>query len=68
VPFIWLGSVCGQPNLNVADGCLAYLAMLAGIVILVFFRQLGTAIFAGSMSGFYLSSLEKRLRMRPSED
>jgi hypothetical protein len=24
LPFIWIGSICAQPNLNLANGCLAY--------------------------------------------
>jgi len=65
LPFIWLGSVCAQPNLNLANGCLAYLAMIVGFVVAAFFRPVGNAIAAGAMSGFYFSALEKRLRMRP---
>jgi hypothetical protein len=66
LPFIYLGSVCAQPNLNLANGCLAYLAMLAGFATLTWFRPLGLAILAGAMSGFYVSALEKRIRMRPA--
>ncbi|RYD25306.1 MAG: hypothetical protein EOP86_27485 [Verrucomicrobiaceae bacterium] len=65
VPFIWLGSVCAQPNLNLVNGCLAYLAMIAGGLIMGWFRWLGLIVFAGTMSGYLLSSVEKRLRMRP---
>ena len=68
LPFVWLGSVCAQPNLNLANGCLAYLAMIVGFVVFVFFRPLGLAIVAGAMSGFYVSAIEKRIRMRPAPD
>ena len=68
LPFIWLGSVCAQPNLNLANGCLAYLAMIVGVLVTTFFRPLGMAIWAGAMSGFYVSAIEKRLRMRPATD
>ena len=64
VPFIWLGSVCAQPNLNLANGCLAYAAMIVGFVVTAMFRPLGVAILAGSVSGFYVSAFEKWLRMR----
>jgi hypothetical protein len=68
LPFIWLGSVCAQPNLNLANGCLAYLVMIVGFALCVFFRPLGFAIVAGAMSGFYVSAIEKRLRARPAPD
>jgi hypothetical protein len=68
LPFIWLGSVCAQPNLNLANGCLAYLAMLVGIGVTALFRPLGIAILAGAFSGFYVSAIEKRIRMRPAPD
>jgi hypothetical protein len=65
LPFIYLGSICAQPNLNLANGCLAYLAMLIGFGISALFPPLGFAIVGGAMSGFYVSALEKRIRMRP---
>src|SRR5688572_26570775 len=68
LPFIWLGSVCAQPNLNLANGCLAYLAIIAGAVMTTWFRPLGIAIVSGVFSGFILSAIEKRIRMRPAPD
>jgi hypothetical protein len=68
LPFVWLGSVCAQPNLNLADGCLAYLAMIVGFAVTAIFRPLGIAILAGAISGFYVSAIEKRIRMRPAPD
>jgi hypothetical protein len=68
LPFIWLGSVCAQPNLNLANGCLAHLAMLVGVGVTALFRPLGIAILAGAISGFYFSAIEKRIRMRPAPD
>ncbi len=68
LPFIWLGSISAQPNLNLANGCLAYVAMLVGFGLLLVYRPLGIAIVAGAMSGFYLSAVEKLIRMRPAPD
>jgi len=68
LPFVWLGSVCAQPNLNLVNGCLAYLAMIVGVGVTALFRPLGIAILAGAISGFYGSAIEKRLRMRPAPD
>jgi hypothetical protein len=68
LPFIWLGSVSAQPNLNLVNGCLAYLAMIIGVGVCAFFRPLGMAIFAGAASGFMCSALEKWIRMRPAPD
>jgi len=66
LPFIWLGSICAQPNLNLADGCLAYLAMFAGFAIAAFFQPLGFAILGGVVFGYFLSVAEKWIRMRPA--
>ncbi len=65
LPFIYLGSICAQPNLNLANGCLAHLAMFSGFIILALFRPLGCAVLGGAVSGFYISAIEKRIRMRP---
>jgi hypothetical protein len=68
LPFIWLGSVCAQPNMNGADGCMAYLAMIVGFIVTAFFKPLGLAILAGAASGFYASAFEKWMRLRPALD
>ncbi len=64
LPFIWLGALCSAPNLNLANGCLAYLAMIAGWLIAEFFEPRGIVILVGAASGFYADALEKHLRMR----
>jgi hypothetical protein len=68
LPFIWLGSVCAQPNMNGADGCMAYVAMIVGFILTAFFKPLGLAILAGAASGFYASAFEKLMRLRPVSD
>ncbi|HEX5243591.1 MAG TPA: hypothetical protein VFW23_10060 [Tepidisphaeraceae bacterium] len=65
LPFIWLGSICAAPNMNLAEGCLAYLAMILGYALLWVNKPLAIAILNGAISGFYLSAIEKRLRARP---
>jgi hypothetical protein len=65
IPFIWLGAWCSAPNLNLADGCLFYLAMIIGFGNLIYFKTLGLAIMAGAVSGYVMSALEKSVRMRP---
>ena len=67
LPFIWLGSICAQPNLNLANGCFAYVAMLAGAVVAAFLPALGFSIFVGTFSSYCVSAVEKRLRMRPAQ-
>jgi hypothetical protein len=68
LPYIYLGSVCAQPNLNLANGCLAYVAMLIGFGTSAVFPPLGFAILGGAISGFYVSALEKWIRMCPVTD
>src|SRR5688500_16177031 len=68
IPFVWLGSICAQPNLNLADGCLAYLAIIVGLGVLPLFKLVGVAILAGTISGFYLSAVEKWARLRTAPE
>ena len=68
LPFIWLGAICSAPNMNCANGCLAYLAILSGLVVSVFCKPVGLSIFAGAAAGFYGGVLEQNLRMRPADD
>jgi len=68
VPFIYLGSICAQPNLNLANGCLAYVSMIIGTVISPFHLFSGAAIGLGAGISFYGSAIEKRLRMKPIAD
>jgi hypothetical protein len=67
-PFILLGCLCAAPNLNLANGCLAYLAMLVGLIVTPFHPPLGLAIFAGTAAGLYAGALEQNLRMRAESD
>jgi hypothetical protein len=68
LPFIWLGAACSAPNLNLVNGCLAYLAIIVGVVVFPFFSLLGFAITAGTASGYYLSAIEKWIRTHPAPD
>ena len=68
LPLIWLGAICSEPNMNLVRGCLAYLAMIAGFIVLKFFEPLGMVILLGTVTGYYASGLEKRLCMRPFQD
>jgi hypothetical protein len=65
IPFIWLCSLCAQPNLNLADGCLAYLAASVGGIIFLVHLPVGLAITVGVVSSYLSSTVEKHLRMRP---
>jgi hypothetical protein len=68
LPFIWLGSICAQPNLNLANGCFAYVAMFVGLALTSFHQPLGLAIISGVLPGFFLSAIEKMIRMRPATE
>lgn len=65
IPFIWLGSVCAQPNLNLADGCLSYVAAGIGLIVLLFHPALGQAIFTGVICGYIAGFIEKLITMKP---
>lgn len=68
VPFVWIASVCAQPNLNLADGLLAYLSIVVGLIVMAFHQPLGEALVAGTLAGYVLSVIEKTARMRPAPD
>ncbi len=65
IPFAVLASFCGQPNLNLADGCLAYLSIMFGLMLTHFHRESGIAILIGTLVSFYLAAIEKRIRAKP---
>ena len=68
LPFIFLGSVCAQPNMNFTDGFLAHLAMLIGLIVLTFCPPAGIAVFSGTLLSYVASVIEKKLRMRPATE
>jgi len=68
IPFIWLGSICGQPNLNMADGCLAWLTIVVGLFLFAAVPPLATSIVFGTLSGLVASAMEKAARARPASD
>ena len=67
IPFAILASFCAQPNFNLADGSLAYLAGLLGIALFFFHERVGLAISIGSGAGFVLSGVEKWITAKPVE-
>ena len=65
IPFVGIGWICAAPNLNCANGMLAYLAIIGGFILLGFHQPSGAAVVAGAMAGLYLSALEMRLTAKP---
>ena len=65
IPFAILGTICGQPNLNFADGCLALIAIGVGLVASIFHREIGFAIAASSIGGLLAGAMEKTIRAQP---
>ena len=64
VPFVWLGALCSAPNLNLADGCLAWIAIVIGFV-LMFFWPPGYLISVSTALSWFLSGFERMARARP---
>lgn len=65
IPFAVYASLCAQPNMNLANGCLAYIAIMIGFGIMFFHSPSGKAICLGTLASFYLSAFEKRLTAKP---
>jgi hypothetical protein len=68
IPFIGLGCLCAAPNLNLANGCLAYVSMIVGLLLGGIHGPLSFSIFAGTAAGLYGGALEQNLRMRVEPD
>jgi hypothetical protein len=67
LPFIVLGSLCAAPNLNLADGFLALLAVAVGIVVSCFHAGAGISIILGTSTSWFLASIEKSVRAVPED-
>jgi hypothetical protein len=65
IPFVWLGSICAQPNLNLADGCFSYVAGGVALIVVRFHAPLGHAILAGVIGGYAFAVAEKIITMKP---
>ena len=46
------------------NGCLAYVAMIVGGILWACYEPLGQAVFGGAAAGYYLSAIEKLVRIR----
>ena len=67
IPFSILGTVCAAPNLNLANGCLVVVSCLVGFILSIWFNMLGMAILIGSVAGWIIGAIEKRIRMKPEK-
>lgn len=65
IPFAILGTICGQPNLNLADGCLPLIVIGIGLLTATLHREIGLAIAASSFGGMLAGAAEKTIRMVP---
>jgi hypothetical protein len=69
VPFAILGTFCSAPNMNLADGFLVLISTIVGFALAAWvMKPLGTAIVTGSVSGWILGAMEKRIRMTPIDE
>jgi hypothetical protein len=68
LPFIYLGSICAAPNLNLADGFLVLISMILGLVVAFFEKEIGFIIIVGVASSWLLSAIEKTITAKPIED
>lgn len=65
IPFAVLGTLSGQPNLNLADGCLAYIATIGGFLLISVHSEIGLTIAISSYAGLWGGAIEKRIRAVP---
>ncbi len=65
IPFIAVGWICAVPDLNLANGMLAYLSMIGGLILMQFHEPSGAAMAGGAAAAFYLCALEMRITAKP---
>ncbi len=64
IPFVIIGTLFTAPNLNLINGSLSYLSMIAGLVLLRF-HPAGVVILLSTALSFYGSALEMRICAKP---
>ena len=63
--FIVIGWFSAAPNLNLANGMLAYLSMIGGYILMNYHRPSGTVIVVSTAAAYFLSALEMRVFSKP---
>jgi len=66
IPFVWLGAWCSAPNWNLADGCLAMVAVFVGFVAAPF-THWGVVVSTSTSVSWFLSGFERWMRAYPVE-
>lgn len=67
LPFIYLGSICSAPNLNLADGFLVLVSCIIGGAACRLHLDIGLAIALGALGGWLLGAIEKNITARPAK-
>lgn len=67
IPSVWLGAICSAPNHNLADGCLAFVAMVVSFVVTVFWPP-AFVVYAATFVSWFLSGFERATRARPVDE
>ena len=66
IPFVWLGAWCSAPNMNLADGFLAMVAVFVGGITAPF-THWGFVVFISTFASWFLSGFERAQRAYPVE-
>lgn len=56
MPAIFVGVWCSAPNFNLANGCLAWIVILAGAILSGFHPLSGAAIYLGAGCAWFIGS------------
>lgn len=64
IPAIFVGVWCSAPNFNLANGCLAWIVILAGGILSVFHPLSGAAIYLGAGCAWFIGSSTLALYVR----
>jgi len=66
IPFVWLGAWCSAPNMNLADGFLAMVAIFVGLMVAPF-THWGFVVFISTFTSWVLGGFERGMRAYPVE-
>lgn len=61
IPFIYLGSICATPSLNLVNGFLVLVSVALGFGVALIRKEIGLMIILGATGSWILSAIEKAI-------
>jgi hypothetical protein len=61
IPFIYIGSICATPSLNLVNGFFVLVSVALGFGVALIKKEIGIIIILGATSSWILSAIEKAI-------